>query len=76
MEIQRYEDWSLDLHQRVAAQRVPVCEYCEGGSKYKDLMQVVVSLHQGKPIAASEELSANNHQEPAISGQGSPPRGA
>ena len=68
-------------HLRAYALGIPVpphkdCEYCKGGSKYKDLMQVVGSLHQGKPLAPSEELSANNHQEPAVSGQGSPPRGA
>ena len=68
-------------HLRAYALGIPVppskdCEYCKGGSKYKDLMQVVGSLHQGKAIAASEELSANNDQEPTISDQGSPPRGA
>ncbi len=68
-------------HLRAYALGIPVppskdCEYCKGGSKYKDLMQVVGSLHQGKPIAVSDELSANNDQEPAISDQGSPPRSA
>jgi len=68
-------------HLRAYALGIPVppskdCEYCKGGSKYKDLMQVVDSLHQGKPIAVSEELSANDNQEPAIGDQGSPPRGA
>jgi len=52
------------------------CEYCKGGSKYKDLMQVADSLHQGKTTAASDELSANNDREAAINEEGSPPRGA
>jgi radical SAM protein with 4Fe4S-binding SPASM domain len=68
-------------HLRAYALGIPVppskgCEYCKGGSKYKDLMQVVGPLHQGKPIAVSDELSANDDQEPAVDGQGSPLRGA
>jgi len=50
------------------------CEYCKGGSKYKDLMQVVVSLDQGKQLALSNELLTISPQ-PAISGQGTPPSG-
>jgi radical SAM protein with 4Fe4S-binding SPASM domain len=67
-------------HLRAYALDIPVppkkdCEYCKGGSKYKDLMQVVGPLHQGKPIAASDKLSANNDQEPSIGDQGSPLQG-
>ncbi len=68
-------------HLRAYALGIPVppkkdCEYCKGGGKYKDLMQVVGPLHQGKPIAASDKLSVNNDQEPAIGDQGSPLQGA
>jgi radical SAM protein with 4Fe4S-binding SPASM domain len=68
-------------HLRAYTLGIPVpahndCEYCEGGSKYNDLMQVVASLHRTKTIAASKEPSADKEQEPAVGGRESLPPGA
>jgi len=67
-------------HLRAYALGIPVrphkeCEYCKDGSKYKEMIQAVVSLSQGKQLAISDELSTNRAQQPAIDGQESPPPG-
>jgi len=55
-------------HLRAYALGVPFsshrdCEYCEGGSHYKDLMRVARSLHQGKKLVVSDQLSTISGQE-------------
>ena len=62
MEIQRYEDWSLDLHQRVVAQRVPVCGSIEITRRCNlTCIHCYNNLSLGDKEARRSELSYEEH---------------
>jgi MoaA/NifB/PqqE/SkfB family radical SAM enzyme len=62
MKIQNYGDWNLDLHQRVVAQRVPVCGSLEITQRCNlKCTHCYSSLALGDKEARSSELTYDEH---------------
>ncbi len=62
MKIQNYGDWSLDLHQRVVAQRVPVCGSLEVTQRCNlKCTHCYNSLALSDKEARSSELTYDEH---------------